>query len=225
LSKDPSNSSPIHRWDLNPKQAVQIQNELRSKVVIEPYSVHQLNLIAGVDVGLPRGGKIARAGVAVLEFPSMKLVDQAWAEIPVTFPYVPGLLSFREIPVIIAAMDRLNTNPDLYLVDGHGLAHPRRFGLACHLGLWLDRVAVGCGKSILVGDHEPLESERGSVAPLMDAGETIGAAVRTRNKVKPVYISIGHRIDLPSAIKITLDCGCGLRLPEPVRWAHKLAST
>ena len=213
-----------HKWDLSPKEAIQIQEELRSRVVIAPLAKNNLRLIAGVDVGLPRGAKTARAAIAVLDYQTMELVDQATAEIPVSFPYVPGLLSFREMPVILAALEQLETWPDVFMVDGHGYAHPRRFGLACHLGVWLDQATIGCGKSILIGRQAPLANQRGGVAFLQDADEIIGAAVRTRDEVKPVYVSVGHRIDLKSAIRITLDCGRGIRLPEPIRWAHRLAS-
>jgi deoxyribonuclease V len=219
-----------HDWDLSPKEAIQIQKELRSRVVIAPLSENGLQLIAGVDVGLPRatkaaGAAMARAAVAVMNYATMELVDQAIAEIPVPFPYVPGLLSFREMPVILAALEQLKTRPDVFMVDGHGYAHPRRFGLACHLGVWLDKAAIGCGKSILVGEQADLENSRGSIAPLRDGDEIIGAAVRTRDGVKPVYVSAGHRTDLSTAIRITLNCGRGVRLPEPIRWAHRLASS
>jgi deoxyribonuclease V len=214
-----------HDWNLTPKEAIQIQKEMRSRVVIAPLAEDDLRLIAGVDVGLPRGSKMARAAVAVLDYATMALVDQATAEIPVPFPYVPGLLSFREMPVILAALEQLRTTPDVFMVDGHGYAHPRRFGLACHLGVWLDKAAIGCGKSILVGEQAPLDNSRGSVAPLVDGDEIIGAAVRTRDGIKPVYISVGHLTDLKSATRIVLECGRGVRLPEPIRWAHRLASS
>jgi deoxyribonuclease V len=215
---------PFHSWDLSPKEAIQVQKELRPRVFIEPLADKNISLVAGVDVGLPRGAKIARAAIAVLDYTTMELVDQAVSELPVTFPYVPGLLSFREMPVILDALEKLNIQPDVFIIDGHGYAHPRRFGLACHLGIWLDRPTIGCGKSILVGKQDPLPNPRGSVASLIDNGETIGMAVRTREAVKPVYVSIGHRVDLESTIRIILNCGRGVRLPEPTRWAHRLAS-
>lgn len=216
--------SRLHHWDLGPKEAIQIQEKLRSRVITSFQADSSIRLIAGVDVGLPRGAKIARAAIAVLDYTNMELVDQALAENPVPFPYVPGLLSFREMPVILAALEKLQTNPDVFMVDGHGYAHPRRFGLACHLGVWLDQPVIGCGKSILIGKAEPLSNSRGSIAYLLDKDEIIGAAVRTRDNVNPVYISIGHRIDLESAIRVTLNCGRGVRLPEPTRQAHRLAS-
>ncbi len=214
----------LHRWDLTPQEAIQTQKDLRSRVIVTPLAEADIRMIAGVDVGLPRGAKTARAAIAVLDYATQEFVDQALAELPVPFPYVPGLLSFREMPVILAALRKLRTNPDVFLVDGHGYAHPRRFGLACHLGVWLDRPSIGCGKSILIGKTESLANARGSVALLRDGDEIIGAAVRTRTDVKPVYISVGHKVDLESAVRIILNCGRGLRLPEPTRQAHRLAS-
>ena len=214
----------LHPWDLTPKEAIRVQQELRSRVIASPLADTAIRTIAGVDVGLPRGGQVARAAVVVLDYATMEPVASATAEMPVPFPYVPGLLSFREMPVILRALEQLSVSPDVFLVDGHGYAHPRRFGLACHLGVWLDRPAIGCGKSILVGEAEPLAKPRGSTAPLRDGDEIIGMAVRTRTGVKPVYISIGNRVDLESAVRITLNCGRGVRLPEPVRRAHQLAS-
>lgn len=213
-----------HAWDLPPKQAAKIQETLRDQVVCKPLAEELIRHVAGVDVGFPRTMNAARAAIAVLEYPSLHLVDHALAEQPVTFPYIPGLLSFREIPVILSALAKLTIVPDLLLIDGHGLAHPRRFGLACHLGVLLDIPAIGCAKSILIGRHAQLEDARGSFTHLIAKGDIIGAAVRTRERVKPVYISVGHRIDLSSAIQITLNCGGGYRLPEPTRWAHRLAS-
>jgi deoxyribonuclease V len=215
---------PLHGWDLSPQQAVQIQKDLRPRLVAKPLNETAISRVAGVDVGFPRGKETARAAIAVLDYASLKLVEQAVAEIPVAFPYVPGLLSFRELPAILTALEQLTCSPDLFLVDGHGFAHPRRFGLACHLGVWLDKPAIGCGKSILIGQHAPLANPRGSVAALLDGNEMIGLAVRTRAAVKPVYISIGQRVDLESALRITLHCSPRLRLPEPIRQAHRLAS-
>lgn len=213
-----------HAWNLPPKQAIKIQENLRNHVAIQSLADESIQYIAGVDVGFPHGKEIARAAIAILDYSSLKLVDQALAELPVTFPYVPGLLSFREIPVILSALEKLTITPDLLVIDGHGLAHPRRFGLACHLGVLLDIPTIGCGKSILVGAHDPLDEKRGSFTNLIVQSEIVGAAVRTRDRVKPVYISVGHRVDLTSAIRTILNCGGGCRLPEPTRWAHRLAS-
>ena len=213
-----------HAWDLLPKRAIQLQRELRARVVSTPLADESIQYIAGIDVGFPRRQETARAAIVVMQYPSMELVDQGIAEAPVTMPYIPGLLSFREIPVILTAIEKLTLIPDLLITDGQGIAHPRRFGLACHLGVLLDMPAIGCAKSILVGEHLPLPEQRGSTTNLVDGDEIIGSVVRTRDGVKPVYISIGHRLDLPSSVRIILNCGGGCRLPEPTRWAHRLAS-
>ena len=213
-----------HAWDLSPKEAAELQTQFRPRIITQPLGENQIQCVAGIDVGFPRGSDRARAAIAVLEYPAMRLVDQSTAEIKTPFPYVPGLLSFREIPVILAALENLSTLPDVLLIDGHGLAHPRRFGLACHLGVLLDIPTIGCAKSILVGQAAPLPEARGSTAPLVDNKETIGMAVRTRDHVRPIYVSIGHRVDLASAVEVVLRCGRGYRLPEPSRWAHRLAS-
>jgi deoxyribonuclease V len=150
-------------------------------------------------------------------------VDSARADRPITFPYVPGLLTFREGPVVLAALEQLTTWPDLFIFDGHGLAHPRRVGLAAHLGILLDQPSIGCAKSRLTGTHAEPDSDIGNWTPLIDGGETIGAVLRTRKNTKPVFVSIGHRIDLPTAIEFVLRCTRGYRLPETTRWAHKVA--
>jgi deoxyribonuclease V len=225
LKLDIEGARQTHAWDLSPKDAIQIQKKLRERVLQTPLDDSAIEFVAGVDVGFPRGKEIARAAIAILSYPSLELVDQGLAELPVSFPYIPGLLSFREMPVILAALEQVITKPDVLVIDGHGLAHPRRFGLACHLGILLNISALGCGKSILIGKHNSLAENRGSHTDLIADGEVIGSAFRTREKVKPVYISVGHRVDLSSAVRIILNCGAGYRLPEPTRWAHRLAST
>ncbi len=177
--------------------------------------------VGGVDVGVR--GNTARAAVVILSYPDLSLVDYATAEQAVDFPYVPGLLSFREGPVILAALAKLDRLPDLLIFDGHGIAHPRRLGIASHIGVLVDMPAIGCAKSILCGQHADLPPGRGSTAPLLDRGETIGAAVRTRTGVRPVYVSIGHRIDLPTSVTFVLNACKGYRLPETTRWAHRIA--
>ncbi len=213
-----------HAWDLSPEDAIQLQEQLRARVIIAPLADESIHSVAGIDVGFPRQKGIARAAIVLMQYPSMTIVDQGLAEMPVSMPYVPGLLSFREIPVILAALEELSLSPDLLITDSQGIAHPRRFGLACHLGVLLEIPAIGCAKSILVGTHDHLPESRGSTKDLIDRGEIVGSVARTRAGVKPVYISIGHRVDLPSAVRIILNCGAGYRLPEPTRWAHKLAS-
>jgi deoxyribonuclease V len=180
--------------------------------------------IAGVDVGFEEAGRITRAAVAVLDFPSLQPVDQAVARQATRFPYIPGLLSFREIPAILLALQGLQTAPDLLLCDGQGLAHPRRFGLACHLGLLTDIPSIGVAKTRLIGIHEALAEEKGSWVPLIDREEEVGAVVRSRRGVKPIYVSIGHRISLPTAIHYVLAATTRYKLPETTRAAHRLAS-
>jgi deoxyribonuclease V len=213
----------LHAWDLTPRQAIALQEKLRRRVVIED-RFGEIRHVAGVDVGFEQEGAITRAAVAVLSFPALTPVDQALARQPTRFPYVPGLLSFREIPAILAALKTLKTRPDLLLVDGHGLAHPRRFGIACHLGLYADIPAIGVAKSLLVGEHGAVPRARGRWTPLSAAGETIGAVLRSRAGVKPIYVSPGHRISLESAVALVMACVKRYRLPETTRCAHSLAS-
>ena len=212
----------LHPWNVTPEEARRIQNELRSQVV-KTDRFGEINTVAGVDIGLKKD--IARASVVVLSFPDLQVVDSVVTESPVRFPYIPGLLSFREIPPLLTAFTELQTEPDLVIVDGQGIAHPRRFGLASHLGLILDKPTIGCAKSRLTGQFEAPAPEQGTYTDLMDKGEVIGVAVRTRENVQVVYVSIGHRISLDSARTFTLACCRGYRLPETTRHAHKAASS
>jgi deoxyribonuclease V len=182
-----------------------------------------IGLVAGVDAGLADCGD-ARAGVAVLGLPDLRLTDFAVARGPVRFPYVPGLLSFREIPVVSRALARLGTRPDVILCDGQGYAHPRRFGFASHLGVVFDVPTVGVAKTRLLGDHAPVPDRRGAWTPLVDGGETVGAVLRTRAGVAPIYVSVGHRVCLRTAVALVMACVTRYRLPETTRWAHRLAS-
>lgn len=213
----------LHRWDVSPAEAIAIQEQLRHRIIRQDDG-GEVDRIAGVDVGFEAGGAVTRAAVVVISFPELELMDQSIVRCRTVFPYVPGLLSFREAPAILEALISLQTLPDLLMVDGQGLAHPRRFGLASHLGLLMKIPSIGVAKSILVGRHQPLSEAEGAWAPLVDAGEVIGAALRTRQGVKPVYVSIGHRISLETAIGITMQCVKKHRLPEPTRQAHLLAS-
>lgn len=180
--------------------------------------------VAGIDVGFEDQGRITRAAVAVLDFPSLALVEQSVARLPTAFPYVPGLLSFREAPAVLAALGPLETAPDLLLYDGQGLAHPRRLGIASHLGLWLDLPSIGVAKSRLVGHHGEVPAPRGAWTPLEDRGEVIGAVLRSRAGVAPLYVSSGHRVSLEGAVAWVMACLTRYRLPETTRWAHRLAS-
>lgn len=211
----------LHSWDVAPEEAREIQNRLRAQVV-RTDRFGTINTVAGVDIGLKEN--TARASVVVLNFPELQVVDSVVAESPVRFPYIPGLLSFREIPPLLIAFSQLQTEPDLVIVDGQGIAHPRRFGLASHLGLILDKPTIGCAKSRLWGRYEEPDLEQGAYTYLTDKDEVIGAAVRTRTNVRVVYVSIGHRISLDSARTWTLGCCQGYRLPETTRHAHNAAS-
>lgn len=178
----------------------------------------------GTDISPPDDRGVARGAAVVMRLPDLRVVEVKCVEGKPGFPYVPGLLSFREAPLVLGALERLSITPDLLLADGQGLAHPRRFGLACHLGLLTDLPTIGCAKSILLGRHGHLDSEQGSWAPLEDKGEVVGAALRTRQGVSPIYVSIGHKVDLPSALRWTLACCAGYRMPEPTRLAHQAAA-
>lgn len=212
-----------HPWDVTPAEARAIQEQLRDRVLRQD-RLGDIRRVAGVDVGFEQGGRITRAAVAVLGFPDLEPLGEAIARLPTSFPYIPGLLSFREIPAVLAALQQLEQLPDLLLCDGQGLAHPRRFGIACHLGVLVDLPSIGVAKSRLLGEHEEPGPDKGSWEPLLDRGETIGAVVRTRSRVKPLYVSIGHRLSLDTAIRYLLACTPRYRLPETTRRAHRLAS-
>lgn len=210
-------------WSFSPEQAIALQQELRSQVILTD-QLGDVRYVAGVDVGFEAGGAITRAAVAVLSLDDLQIRDRAIARRPTTFPYIPGLLSFREIPAVVDALARLTIRPDLILCDGQGTAHPRRLGIACHLGLIINLPTIGVAKSVLVGKHSDLVDEKGSYQPLIHKGGIIGVALRTRVGTKPVYISPGHRISLETAIAYVMRCTTKYRLPETTRHAHKLAS-
>ncbi|MFO3795828.1 MAG: deoxyribonuclease V [Anaerolineales bacterium] len=212
-----------HLWSLSPAEAEHIQRELASRLILE-WDGRAVRTVGGVDVSFPLA-EVARCAIAVLRYPDLKLVDQAIAEVPVTFPYIPGLLAFREGPAVLAAWERLTLQPDLLMFDGQGIAHPRQMGIAAHMGLWLDRPSIGVAKSRLYGRYRPPGLRAGDSSPLWDEHleQVIGAVVRTRAGANPIFISPGHRIDLEHALHFVLACARGYRLPEPTRWAHRLA--
>lgn len=212
-----------HPWNISPAEAIAIQQQLRDEVARED-RLGPVRHVAGVDVGFEEGGGITRAAVAVLGFPSLERVDHAIFRAPTRFPYVPGLLSFREVPAVIGALEKLTVIPDLLLCDGQGIAHPRRFGIASHLGLLCGIPSIGVAKTRLIGEPAEPPDRRGASVPLLDHGETIGAILRSRPGVKPLYISIGHRICLATALDYVMACVTRYRLPETTRWAHRLAS-
>ena len=212
-----------HRWSVTPKQALQIQLRLAARVRIERPS-RRIRLVAGIDVAFSEDGEKCIAGVVIWDIVEKCVLEQQTATRELTFAYVPGLLSFREAPAVLRALRKLKRVPDALLCDGYGLAHPRRFGLACHLGTILDLTAVGCAKSRLVGEHDEPGLFRGAKRRLMHRGEVIGTVLRTRDGVKPVYVSVGNRIDLRTAERIVWLCGAGYRLPEPTRLADRLVA-
>ncbi len=212
-----------HPWDVDTTQARALQEQLRARVETAD-RLGPVHLVAGVDVGFEADNTITRAAVAVLEFPTLELCEYAIARRPTSFPYVPGLLSFREIPAVLDALAQLDSRPDLLLCDGQGIAHPRRLGIAAHLGVLCDVPAIGVAKSRLIGRHIAVPDQRGAWVPLRDEGEIIGAVLRTRRGVNPLYISPGHRISLTTALRYVLACTPRYRLPETTRQAHHLAS-
>jgi len=213
----------LHNWDVSAKQAVEIQKKLAAQVDNHG-SIGTPSLIAGVDVSGANERGIARAAIVILNYPDLNTIDTVTIEAEVSFPYVPGLLSFREMPILIKAFEKLDAVPHLVLVDGQGIAHPRRLGLAAHLGLFLDLPTIGCAKSRLVGTHGELPDEAETWTELFDGNEVIGATVRTKIKTNPLYVSVGHKISLPKAIYWTLQCCKKHRLPEPTRLAHQAAA-
>jgi len=212
-----------HSWLLTPRQAVAVQREMASSVS-QVKSPGVLRFVAGLDAAFSSDGCWCLSAVVLWDALERQLVEQHTARCRLRFPYIPGLLSFREVPALLAALRQLRPTPDLLMCDGQGLAHPRRFGIACHVGVICELPAVGCAKSRLIGEHDQPASKRGSRAPLLDRGEVIGTVLRTQNGAKPVYVSSGHKIDLPTAQEIVLACATKYRLPEPTRLADRLVA-
>lgn len=214
----------LHSWNLSPSEAISVQNELREKIITEPLDTRKVRLVAGADISYNRYSDIAHAAFVVLDIKTLKTVATGIATSRLTFPYIPGLLTFREGLPLLAAWKNLQVEPDVVVFDGQGIAHPRGLGIAAHLGLLIDRPSFGCGKSLLCGKFENLATEAGSSAPLIYRGMQIGAAYRTKTDVQPVFISPGHRIDLASSLAIIRKCVSKYRIPEPTRQAHLLAN-
>ena len=216
--------TPLHEWNLSQEEARALQSELTKRIIRED-QLEPVHFIAGVDMAINENNGMARAAVVLLSYPALEVVERHIYEEPIRMPYIPGLLSFREAPCVLGAFQQLRQRPQLVMVDGAGIAHPRRIGIASHLGLWLDLPTIGCAKSILTGRYVPskLSEEAGAWEPLIDKGEIVGAAVRTRARVNPMIISLGHRISLETSIEYVLKCARGYRLPEPTRQADKLS--
>jgi len=221
-------SAPLHEWNLAPREARALQTQLAKGVEISD-RLTSVKHIAGVDIGFEDGGETTRAAVVLLEWdpataPKLNVVEQVVHREPTRMPYIPGLLSFREIPAALGAFEKLSVLPELVMVDGQGIAHPRRLGVAAHLGLWLDLPTIGIAKSRLYGKHAEVGEQRGDWVPLYAGQETIGAVLRSRAKVKPVYVSPGHRITLETSLNWVMRCLGRTKLPEPTRLADRLAS-
>jgi deoxyribonuclease V len=206
------------RWNLSPRQAARLQERLRERVVLKD-KFESVRLVAGADLAFDPETDQAVAGVIVYRFPQMEEVERRSAWRKLRFPYVPGLLSFREGPALLAAFARLRTEPDLILIDGHGRAHPRFFGIACHMGVLLDKPTIGCAKSLLVGTHVEPGAKAGSSSPLVYHGDRVGVVLRTRDGVKPIYVTTGHRVSLDTAVQLVRQCLDGYRIPKPTRQA------
>ncbi len=213
----------LHSWDLAPREAVELQKTLRAQVRLQT-PPRRLRTVAGADISFNKFEETIYAGIVVLRLPGLEVVEQVGVVTSTKFPYVPGLLSFREAPAVLEAWGKLQTEPDAVMFDGQGIAHPRRMGIAAHVGLWLDRPTLGCAKSLLCGHYEEPAPERGSRSPLTDRGEIIGAALRTKDRTQPIFVSAGHCMDLETAVDVTLRCDGGYRQPEPTRRAHLLVN-
>ena len=213
----------IHGWEMTPREAVELQKSLRERVRLAPLR-KEIRTIAGADISFNKFSPVVYAGIVVMSLPSLEVFEEVGVVSETKFPYVPGLLSFRESPSVLEAWAKLKTEPDAVMFDGQGLAHPRRVGIASHVGLIIDRPTLGCAKSVLVGKYEEPDMERGHWTEMVDKGEVVGAAVRTKTNVQPVFVSPGHLIDLGGAIKLTLECDGGYRQPEPTRRAHLLVN-
>ena len=217
-------SRRLHDWNVTPQEAIRLQERLRGEVVARDDASKFPRLVAAMDVSYDRRSPWIFAAIVVLRLPGFEMVEQAAVRCRARFPYVPGLLSFRESPAGLTAWGRLRTRPDCLICDGHGYAHPRRFGLACHFGLLVELPTIGCAKSVLVGEYREPGARRGSVAELVHQGEVIGVALRTRQAVSPVFVSVGHQISLLAAVRTVLACSPRYRIPEPIRQAHALVN-
>jgi deoxyribonuclease V len=209
----------LHKWSVDTKKAKELQKKLQKKIQLKSFN-KKIKTVAGCDVSFSRGSNIVYASIVILNYPGMEIIEEQFARDNATFPYIPGYLSFREIPVLIKAFKLIKRAPDIVLCDGQGLAHPRLFGLACHLGLMLDTPAIGCAKSHLVGEFKEPGHTKGNYSSIRYKGKKVGIVLRSRTNVKPIFISPGHKIDIKSSYRITMDCSGKYRIPVPTRLAH-----
>ncbi len=211
-----------HRWNLTPDEAIDLQKRLAAEIITDqPLDLDAIQMVAGVDVSVVNN--VSQAAVVVLTYPDLQVIETVRAQAPTPFPYIPGLLSFREGPVLVEAFSKLEHEPDVLIFDGMGIMHPRKLGIASHMGLWLDKPTIGCGKTRLLGLYQEPPAQKGAFSPLIYRRERLGVVLRTRENVKPVFISVGHRATLESAVQLVLHCTTRYRLPEPSRAAHNAA--
>jgi deoxyribonuclease V len=216
------NLNHLHPWNVSPNDAIHLQKQLTAQLIYDrPLDLTAIRTVAGVDVSVKN--EVSNAAIVVLSFPDLRILETVTAHQPTPFPYIPGLLTFREGPVLVEAFNKLQLTPDVLIFDGMGRAHPRRMGIAAHMGLWLNKPTIGCGKTHLIGRFQEPAAMKGSTSDLTDRGELIGSVVRTKDNVKPVYISVGHLAELSSAVTLVLGCTTKYRLPEPIRAAHNAA--
>lgn len=209
----------LHDWNLNSKDAIALQMSLAHRLISDtPIDIDSVKTVAGVDVSVKNN--VSQAAVVVMNYPDLEIIETVRAQQPTSYPYVPGLLTFREGPVLVDAFEQLENEPDVFIFDGMGQIHPRKIGIAAHLGLWLEKPTIGCGKTHFIGDYDTPAMEKGSYSDLMYKGEQLGVVLRTRTNVKPVYISVGHMADLNTAVSLTMECTPQYRLPRPTRQAH-----
>ncbi|MAS35945.1 MAG: deoxyribonuclease V [Anaerolineaceae bacterium] len=212
----------LHDWNITPDRAIALQRDMAANIITDqPLQLNSIQRVAGVDVSVKNN--MSQAAIVVLSYPDMEIIETVRAQAPTPFPYIPGLLSFREGPVLEEAFRHLEHEPDVFIFDGMGIMHPRHLGIAAHMGLWLDKPTIGCGKNKLVGHYEEPGPEKGARSPLYYKGQQLGVVLRTRDNVKPVFISVGHRGELQSAIDLVLSCTTRYRLPDPIRAAHNAA--
>ena len=211
-----------HDWNVSPQEAIELQKTLAAEVISnQPIDIASVKLVAGVDVSVK--DNVSQAAVVILKYPELEVIETVLAKRPTPFPYIPGLLTYREGPVLEEAFQKLQHEPDVFIFDGMGIMHPRRIGIASHMGVWLQKPTIGCGKTYFLGTYDEPAQERGSWSLVHHKGDVIGSVLRTRDKVKPVYISPGNLADLPTSLDLVLRCTPKYRLPEPIRQAHNAA--